>query len=620
MNHARPQPAGAPEVVVETPLLTISGLGIAFGALQAVHTLDLSVAPGQTLAIVGESGSGKSVTALAMMGLLPFAGGRITSGSLQFRRESGEIVDLANLSEPKMRRIRGNEIAMVFQEPMTALNPVFSIGDQIVETILEHRDMPRRAAREEAFELLKKVRLPDAKEMLDRYPHQLSGGMRQRVVIAMALSCRPRLLIADEPTTALDVTVQAQIMNIIRELQDETGAAVVFITHDMGLVAETADEVVVLYGGRKMEEGPVGTIFNAPREPYTKMLLSAVPRLGSLADDPLPRRRPVMLMEPTGPREVGAHGVQDTVDHSRPLLRVSDLTVRFDVAHNLIGMTTHRVHAAEKLSFDIFPGETLALVGESGSGKSTIGRAIQQLVRITDGNIAFDGQTYKGMTEIARRALKRHVHSIFQDPFASLNPRRSIGDSIAEPIRIHRLIQGEEAIMERVRALLRKVGLRADQEDLYPHQFSGGQRQRICIARALASKARLIVADEVVSALDVSIQAQIVQLLMELQAEHGLSYLFISHDMAVVEEMAHRVAVMYLGQIVEIGPRQSVIGAPRHSYTRKLLSSVPVPEPGRRIDRSFIKGDVPSAMRRAGNPPTPVRLVEVAPGHLVAEE
>ena len=620
MNHPGLQIAAAPVLGAEAPLLRITDLGVAFGGAQAVRDLSLSVAPGRTLAVVGESGSGKSVTALSVMGLVPFAGGRITSGRMEFTRRSGETVDLAGLPEPTLRRIRGNEIAMIFQEPMTALNPVFSIGEQIVETIVEHRDISRREARAEALELVKKVRLPDARDMLDRYPHQLSGGMRQRVVIAMALSCRPALLIADEPTTALDVTVQAQIMNIIRELQDETGAAVIFITHDMGLVAETADEVVVLYDGRKVEEGPVARVFDAPREPYTRMLLSAVPRLGSCADHALPRRRPVMLMEPTGPREMGAHGVQDTADYTRPLVRVTDLTVRFDVAHNLIGMPTHRVHAAERVSFDIFPGETLALVGESGSGKSTVGKGIQQLLRITDGDISFDGQAYGAMTDAVRRRLKREVHSVFQDPFASLNPRRTVGDSIAEPILIHGLIRGDKAIAERVRSLMVKVGLRPDHSALYPHQFSGGQRQRICIARALASEARLVIADEAVSALDVSIQAQIVQLLMELQAERGLSLLFISHDMAVVEEIAHRVAVMYLGQIVEIGPRQAVIGAPRHSYTRRLLASVPVPEAGRRIDRSFIQGEVPSAMRRVGDTPAPVRLTEVAPGHWVADE
>ncbi|MEM8663057.1 MAG: ABC transporter ATP-binding protein [Pseudomonadota bacterium] len=601
------------------PLLEVDGLTVRFGRAEAVREVSLRIRPGETVAIVGESGSGKSVTGLSILGLIPFAGGEIASGSLRFRTAEGVVRDLARLPEPEMRRIRGAEIAMIFQEPMTALNPVFTVGSQISETILEHRGGSSRAARAEALNLLKKVRLPDAEAMLDRYPHQLSGGMRQRVVIAMALSCQPRLLIADEPTTALDVTVQAQIVALIQELKEETGAAVIFITHDMGLVAETADDVVVLYEGRKVEEGPASPIFAAPQHAYTRMLLDAVPRLGQHAHEPLPSCRPVTIMENGVARKVGETRIQDTVVKGSPLLEVERLTVRFDVVHDVLGRATHRVHAAEAASFAIQPGETLALVGESGSGKSTVGKAIQQLVRPNDGEITFDGTAYSAMSARARRRLKRDVHSIFQDPLASLNPRRTVGDSIAEPIRIHGLLHGTDAIRARVRELMERVGLRPEHDGLYPHQFSGGQRQRLCIARALAAEARLIVADEAVSALDVSIQAQIVRLLMTLQAERRLSYLFISHDMAVVEEMAHRVAVMYLGQIVEIGPRQAVIGSPRHPYTQRLLASVPVPDPDRRVRRSSDVSEVPSAMRPVGSPPEPVRLVEVAPGHLVAE-
>jgi len=604
--------------VEAAPLLDVEGLSVRFGVTEAVSKIDLTLSPGQTLAIVGESGSGKSVTALAIMGLTPFADGHIAEGAIRFRTRDEGVIDLATLPEPKLRRIRGSEIAMIFQEPMTALNPVFTIADQITETILEHQGGSAREARAEALRLLKKVRLPDAEAMLDRYPHQLSGGMRQRVVIAMALSCRPRLLIADEPTTALDVTVQAQIMALLAELKEETGAAIIFITHDMGLVAETADDVVVLYEGKKVEEGRIDRLFATPSHPYTRMLLDAVPRLGEFNDTALPYRQPVTIMERGVARQVGETQVQDTVDRAAPLLVADKLTARFAVKHNVIGRATHLVHAAEGVSFAIHPGETLALVGESGSGKSTIGRAIQQLVRPTSGEISFDGQAYGAMTDSTRRALKRDVHSIFQDPLASLNPRRTVGDSIAEPIRIHGLLQGDAAILDRVQGLMAEVGLVPDHHNLYPHQFSGGQRQRICIARALAAEARLIVADEAVSALDVSIQAQIVQLLMRLQAEQGLSYLFISHDMAVVEKMAHRVAVMYLGQIVEIGPRQAVIGAPRHPYTQRLLASVPVPDPARRTTRSSDASEVPSAMRRVGDPPVQVQLVEVAPDHFVA--
>jgi glutathione transport system ATP-binding protein len=444
--------------------------------------------------------------------------------------------------------------------------------------------------------------------------------MRQRVVIAMALSCRPRILIADEPTTALDVTVQAQILQTIRELQAETGVAVIFISHDMGVVAEVAEEMLVMYQGRKVEAGAVGGVFARPREPYTRMLLEAVPRLGALADQPLPQRRPVTMMEAGVVRSTGTHAVQDTVRAGAPLLRVQDLEVEFAVRYGFFGRPTHLVHAAERVSFDLRPGETLALVGESGSGKSTVGKAIQQLVRPAGGRILFEGRDYADMGERERRRLKREVHTIFQDPLASLNPRRTVGDSIAEPIRIHGLMRDDRKIAARVAELLRKVELQPDDARRYPHQFSGGQRQRICIARALASEARLVIADEAVSALDVSIQAQVVQLLMELQAEVGLSYLFISHDMAVVEQMAHRIAIMYLGQIVEIGPRQQIIGDPRHSYTRRLLASVPVPDPT--VPRKPIPqtGDVPSPMRPVGQRPVPVELTEVAPGHFVALE
>jgi glutathione transport system ATP-binding protein len=605
----------------EAPLLSVRGLTVSFGGgPEVVSGLDFDLRPGGTLAIVGESGSGKSVTSLAVMGLVPQAGGRITAGRIDYRLRTGEVVDLASLSEARMRRLRGSEVAMIFQEPMTALNPVFTIGEQIAETILEHRGGSRRAALDEAEGLLRKVRLPDPRAMLGRYPHHLSGGMRQRVVIAMALSCRPRILIADEPTTALDVTVQAQILQTIRELQAETGVAVIFISHDMGVVAEVAEEMLVMYQGRKVEAGAVGRVFARPREPYTRMLLEAVPRLGALSDQPLPQRRPVTMMDAGVVRSVGTHAVQDTVRPGVPILQVQDLEVEFAVRYGLLGRPTHLVHAASRVSLELRPGETLALVGESGSGKSTVGKAIQQLVRPAGGRILFEGRDYADMGERERRRLKREVHTIFQDPLASLNPRRTVGDSIAEPIRIHGLMRDGRQIAQRVGDLLRKVGLQPEDAARYPHQFSGGQRQRICIARALASEARLVIADEAVSALDVSIQAQVVQLLMELQADVGLSYLFISHDMAVVEQMAHRIAIMYLGQIVEIGPRQQIIGDPRHSYTRRLLASVPVPDPT--VPRKPIQqtGDVPSPMRPVGERPVPVTLVEVGPGHFVARE
>ncbi|OZI21515.1 glutathione ABC transporter ATP-binding protein GsiA [Bordetella genomosp. 9] len=589
------------------------------GAFRAVDQLDFEVHPGRTLAIVGESGSGKSVTSMAIMRLTDYTGGSIVAGSILLRDKAGREVDLTRASDDDMRAIRGNDVAMIFQEPMTSLNPVFTVGDQITEAIILHQRLSRGAAREAALALLQKVRLPDAAQMLDRYPHQLSGGMRQRVMIAMALSCRPRLLIADEPTTALDVTIQAQILNTIRELQRDLGTAVIFITHDMGVVAEMADDVVVMLRGRKVEQGPVERIFRAPEHPYTRALLAAVPRLGSMTGRDLPLRTPQTVLDGDVLREVGATHEQDTADYSQPLLSVRDLTTRFDVGRGFLGRVTHRVHAVEGVSFDIYPGETLALVGESGSGKSTIGKTLQQLVEPTSGQVLYEGRDLFAMDGAARQRLRQQIQYIFQDPYASLDPRKTVGFSIAEPIVTHGLLTGEKAIAARVAELLEQVGLRPEHARRYPHEFSGGQRQRVCIARALASNPSLIIADESVSALDVSIQAQILNLLMDLQKDRRLSYLFITHDMAVVEKVSHRVAVMYLGQIVEMGRRRDIFETPRHPYTRKLLAAVPVAEPGRHIDTTLIAGEIPSPVRRVGDAPPIVPLIEIAPGHLVAQ-
>ncbi|WP_420042800.1 ABC transporter ATP-binding protein [Bordetella genomosp. 8] len=589
------------------------------GAFRAVDQLDFEVYPGRTLAIVGESGSGKSVTSMAIMRLTDYTGGRIVAGSILLRDKAGRELDLTRASDDDMRAIRGNDVAMIFQEPMTSLNPVFTVGDQVTEAIILHQQLSRGAAREAALALLQKVRLPDAAQMLDRYPHQLSGGMRQRVMIAMALSCRPRLLIADEPTTALDVTIQAQILNTIRELQRDLGTAVIFITHDMGVVAEMADDVVVMLRGRKVEQGPVERIFRAPEHPYTRALLAAVPRLGSMTGRDLPLRTPQTVLDGDVLREVGATHEQDTADYSQPLLSVRDLTTRFDVGRGFLGRVTHRVHAVEGVSFDIYPGETLALVGESGSGKSTIGKTLQQLVEPSSGQVLYQGRDLFAMDGAARQRLRQQIQYIFQDPYASLDPRKTVGFSIAEPIVTHGLLAGEKAVAARVAELLEQVGLRPEHARRYPHEFSGGQRQRVCIARALASNPSLIIADESVSALDVSIQAQILNLLMDLQKDRRLSYLFITHDMAVVEKVSHRVAVMYLGQIVEMGRRRDIFETPRHPYTRKLLAAVPVAEPGRHIDTTLIAGEIPSPVRRVGDAPPIVPLIEVAPGHLVAQ-
>jgi len=600
-------------ILSTTPtLLEVGGLSIAFtadqGSVEVVHALDLAVAAGETLAIVGESGSGKSVTALAITRLIDHTGGRITAGRIGFVDRDGRLRDLAREPQAAMRRLRGADIAMVFQEPMSSLNPVLRIGDQIAEAVMLHRGLSQAAALAEARQLLERVRIPEAARQLERYPFQLSGGMRQRVMIAMALSCQPRLLIADEPTTALDVTVQAQVLRLLRGLQRETGMGLIFITHDMGVVAEMADRVLVMRHGRKVEEGDVVRLFDAPAHPYTKLLLDAVPVLGSLAGQKLPA--PFQIDD-------DAPVPQATVrDHGPPVLEVRNLTTRFDIRRGF--RLTGRIHAVESVSLHVRHGETLALVGESGCGKSTTGRSIIRLERPISGDLWLNGEDVTRLDGGREALLRRGVQYVFQDPFASLDPRLTIGFSIAEPVRTHRLVKGA-AVAQRVHGLLLQVGLPAEFASRYPHELSGGQRQRVCIARALACEPSLIVADEAVASLDVSVRAQIVNLLMALQARLGLAYLFISHDMAVVERISHRVAVMYLGQIVEIGPRQAVFGDPQHPYTRRLIAAVPVPDPRKR-DHSIELDDseVPSPLRKPGDPPIVQPLVQVGEDHFVA--
>jgi glutathione transport system ATP-binding protein len=599
------------------PLLSIEGLTVRFpterGAFTAVSGLDLAIAEGETVAVVGESGSGKSVTALAATRLLDFGGGRIATGAIRFRDRAGEVRDLARETQETMRAIRGPEIAMVFQEPMTSLNPVLRVGEQIAEAIMLHRDMGRPAAMAEARRMLDLVRIPDAARQLARYPFQLSGGMRQRVMIAMALSCRPRLLIADEPTTALDVTVQAQVLRLMRGLQQDLGMALLFITHDMGVVAEVADRVAVMRRGEKVEEGEAVAIFDHPAHPYTRALLAAVPTLGTLAAEPLPA--PFPSPDPGAPPPAPQATVRD---NAAAVLTVEGLVTRFSVRRGLFARTVGRIHAVEHVSFAIHQGETLALVGESGCGKSSTGRSIIRLEQPEAGRILLDGTDVSTLDGPREALLRRAVQYVFQDPFASLDPRLTVGFSIAEPITTNRLAAGA-AVERRVRALLQQVGLPPEHSGRYPHELSGGQRQRVCIARALASEPRLIIADEAVAALDVSIRAQVVNLMMALQAQHGLAWLFISHDMAVVERVAHRVAVMYLGQIVEIGPRQAVMGDPQHAYTRRLLAAVPVADPRRRgHDRGLDDSEVPSPLRALDDPPTVAPLVQVGPDHFVA--
>ena len=597
------------------PLLSVENLSVEFGSSRVVDDLSFTVEAGKTVAVVGESGSGKSVTSLSTMRLADMMGAKYATGRILFNDR-----DLLKASQKEMRSIRGKEIAMIFQEPMTSLNPVFTIGDQICEVLMLHEKLGKAAAMTEAQRLLDMVRLPDSGQLLHRFPHQLSGGMRQRVMIAMALACRPKLLIADEPTTALDVTIQAQILNIMRDLQKTLGMGMVFITHDMGVVAEMADHVVVMWKGKKVEEGPVNEIFANPQHPYTRTLLSAVPKLGSMTGEEFPKRMPLTVLQDGEPTVVGEERVQNTAKYDeKPLLSVKDLFVRFDIKKNLFGKATHRCSAVQKVSFDIHPGETLALVGESGSGKSTIGRTIQQLQSSMGGEIAFNGRTYSSMSAAERFRMRQEVQYIFQDPFASLDPRKTVGFSIAEPINTHGLINDSKAVKGRVDELLERVGLPSNVASRYPHEFSGGQRQRVCIARALASDPKLIIADEALSALDVSIQAQIINLFMDLQAERGLAYLFISHDMAVVEKMSHRVAVLYLGQIMEMGSRQQVFENPSHDYTRRLLSAVPVADPTAPRNTALIEGEIPNPVRRVGDEPAILSHEEINPGHFIAK-
>ncbi|WP_437889292.1 glutathione ABC transporter ATP-binding protein GsiA [Phytobacter sp. V91] len=601
-------------------VLAVSNLNIAFchekKRTQAVKNLSFTLKRGETLAIVGESGSGKSVTAMSLLRLLDSAGAQVECEHMQLTRRSGELVDLAALSASRLSSVRGADIAMIFQEPMTSLNPVFPVGEQIAESIRLHQGLGKEQALAEARRMLDLVRIPEASAILSCFPHQLSGGMRQRVMIAMALSCRPAVLIADEPTTALDVTIQAQILQLIAVLQKEMAMGVIFITHDMGVVADIADRVLVMYQGEAVETGSVQQIFSAPQHPYTRSLLAAVPRLGSMNGSALPRRFPLVASKP--PYVAQAETEQDTVVPGKPILQVRDLVARFPVRSGLLNRVTREVHAVEGVSFDLWPGETLSLVGESGSGKSTTGRALLRLLESQSGQITFNGVRIDKLPANKLQPLRRDIQFIFQDPYASLDPRQTVGYSIMEPLRVHGIMREEEA-RQRVLWLLERVGLEPEHAWRYPHEFSGGQRQRICIARALALNPKVVVADESVSALDVSIRAQIINLLLDLQQEMGIAFLFISHDMAVVERISHRVAVMYLGQIVEIGPRRAVFENPQHPYTRKLMAAVPVADPSHhRAQRVLLSDEIPSNIHKRGDRVERVQLHNVSPGHFVA--
>ena len=596
-----------------TPIAQIQELRVEFqtqdGPVLGVENVSFDINAGETVCVVGESGSGKSVSSLSLMRLVEFGGGKIAGGRLLFERQNDPAVDLARTDQDVMRDIRGNEIGMIFQEPMTALNPVFTVGRQLTEGLRLHKNMSKAQAEARALELLTQVRIPEPARRLAQYPHELSGGMRQRVVIAMALACSPRLLIADEPTTALDVTIQAEILALIDRLKRETGTAVMFITHDMAVVAQMADRVVVMFRGNKVEEGTVEEIFENPQHPYTKALLAAVPKLGEMRGKPYPE--PMKLLG-TAEKEIKPiKGTEET------LLTVKNLTTRFPVQGGFLRRTVANVHAVEDLSFTINKGQTLSLVGESGCGKSTAGRSLLRLVDPQSGEVNLDGKDIMALDARGLHKARLDMQMIFQDPFASLNPQMQLSDQVAEPIHNYGTLKGAE-LTKRIEMLFDRVELPRSFMRRFPHELSGGQRQRVAIARALALNPKLIVADEAVSALDVSVQAQVVNLMLELQAEMGLSFLFISHDMAVVERVSHHVGVMYLGRIVEMGTRSQVFENPQHPYTQALMKAVPIADPRRRKKESELNfKPIPSPIHPTSYVAEPSVYKTVSPGHQV---
>ena len=615
------------------------------GNLEAVDGVSFSISKGETVAIVGESGSGKSVSALSILRLLD-SNGEVISGKILFNN-----LNLKDLSNDEIRKIRGNEIAMIFQDPMTCLDPVYTIGDQIIETIKIHEDLSKNELRERALELLKLVGLPDPESRIDAFPHQLSGGQRQRVMIAIALACRPNLIIADEPTTALDVTVQAQIMQLLKDLQAQFGTAIILVTHDLGVVAEMADKVVVVYAGQVVEQSDVKDLFNKPVHPYTEALLKSIPKIDTnknrrlltikgnvpslkeipsgcrfhprcplatekcrseepplfkadndrvskcwIADPDLQEEweNPILIDEKEADFEINEHLVSKNM-----LLEVKDLKKHFPITKGILSRTVGHVKAVDGVSLNINKGEVLGLVGESGCGKSTVGRLITGLIDSTNGEVSFDGKQLSNVNRKDKKGIRKRIQFVFQDPYSSLNPRMTILDIIGEPLEVHHLAKGTTK-RQRVGELLEIVGLSKEDLHKFPHQFSGGQRQRIGIARALATEPDLLICDEAVSALDVSVQAQILNLLKDLQLQLGLSYLFISHDLNVVKYISDRIAVMYLGEIVEVTDSDTLFKDPLHPYAKALISAVPVPNPNIEPERMILSGEVPSP----SNPPS----------------
>ena len=559
--------------------------------MKAVNDVSFTLNRGETIGIVGESGSGKSVTSLSVMRLIPSPPGKISGGEILFHKNDNSVVDLVKLNEREMRAIRGNDIAMIFQEPMTSLNPVFTCGDQVMEAILLHQKVNKKEAKEKTIALFKEVQLPRPEAIFDQYPHQISGGQKQRVMIAMAMSCSPSILIADEPTTALDVTVQQTILDLMLKLQREKDMGIMFITHDLGVIAELADKVVVMYNGKIVEQGPVLEIFSNPQHPYTKGLLACRPPL-----DVRLKRLPIvsdfMNLDEAGNiqeidqtvTEATEKEIQTVAEREeahrklyaqKPILQIKNLKTYFPLKRNFFGKVTEEVKAVDDVTFDVYPGETLGLVGESGCGKTTLGRTVLRLVDPTAGEVIFKGNPLHSMTTSELTEIRKDIQIIFQDPYSSLNPRITVGDAIMEPMQVHKLYANDKERKEKVLELLERVNMLPEHFYRYPHEFSGGQRQRICIARALALRPQFIICDESVSALDVSVQAQVLNLLNELKRDFDFTYIFISHDLSVVKFMSDRMVVMNKGVVEEMGDADQIYSNPQTEYTKKLIAAIP---------------------------------------------
>lgn len=563
------------------PLLQIKDFSVDFvtdsETTSAVKNISFEIHAGETVAIVGESGSGKTVTSLSVLQLLPSPPAKYKSGEILFSGDGLKNVDLLKLPEKQLQKIRGNKISMIFQEPMTSLNPVKTCGEQVVEAMRIHQNISQKAAEEKTIELFRQVKLPEPSSILHRYPHEISGGQKQRVMIAMAISCHPALLIADEPTTALDVTVQKTILQLIKELQVQQQMSVIYITHDLGLVAEIADKVIVMYKGEVVETGNIKEIFLSPKHPYTKALLSCRPDATSKG-----KRLPVIsdfldnnfdLRNKAKVNEEISNIPQLPIGNE--LLNVENLKVYFPIKKNFFGKILKEFKAVDDVSFSVAKGETLGLVGESGCGKTTLGRALIRLIQPTSGNIYFNGKNIADIPEEKLRKMRKDIQIIFQDPYGSLNPRMTIGDAINEPMKIHSIFSNNKQRKEKIIHLLEKVDLKPEYFNRYPHEFSGGQRQRICIARALGLDPRFIICDESVSALDVSVQAQVLNLLNDLKAELGFTCIFISHDLGVVHYISNRIMVMNKGKIEESGAADEIYYHPKMEYTQKLIASIP---------------------------------------------